>query len=351
MQLLERGRRERPGARRRSRRRRRRCRPACTLTPLDVAEGLARRSRRSAPTHDQRGRRSPKPAERLGGGLGRRRRRTSAGSQTRQRAALGVDRQRGAQRLLARLAVDLDGVAARLRAERDAAAVAVAAWTARRRGRGRCPSGGRPSRRSSRPRRGSSVDAVPARRAFSSARAVSWTRPMLNSSPKTSSSRSTLPVLPMREPAVLAMSGTRVLISTTPPLGPGTAPRMSSRFWSATHVDDLEPALGDALVAHLARAANALEHARRRGRRADRARRAHVVRAVGDRAAAEVVALDRALEALALRGAGDLDLLALLEDVDGQLLADLEALALVAELARWRSGASPDFFRWPSSAL
>src|SRR5204862_5281069 len=42
-----------------------------------------------------------------------------------QRAAPGVYRQRRAQRLLARLAVDLDGVAARRRPERDAAAVAV----------------------------------------------------------------------------------------------------------------------------------------------------------------------------------------------------------------------------------
>src|SRR3954470_18895762 len=100
------------------------------------------------------------------------------------------------------------------------------------------------------------------------------------------------------------------------------------------HVDDLETALGDALVAHLARAADALEHARRRGRRTDRARGAHVVRAVGHGAAAEAVALDRALEALALRDARDLDFLALLEDVDGQLLADLEALAFATELAQ-----------------
>src|SRR5690349_23040693 len=79
------------------------------------------------------------------------------------------------------------------------------------------------------------------------------------------------------------------------------------------HINDLETALGDALVAHLARAANALEHARGRGRGADRARRANVVRAVGHRAAREVVALDGALEALALRDAGDLHGLALLE--------------------------------------
>src|SRR5690606_20005481 len=42
------------------------------------------------------------------------------------------------------------------------------------------------------------------------------------------------------------------------------------------------------------------------------------------RAAAEVVALDGALEALALRGAGDLDGLADRERLDGDRLADLE---------------------------
>src|SRR5256885_5971532 len=98
------------------------------------------------------------------------------------------------------------------------------------------------------------------------------------------------------------------------------------------HVDDLESALGDALVAHLARAADALEHARGRGGCADRARCAHVVRAVGHGTAREVVALDGALEALALRDAGDLHGLALLEDVDLHGLADLQLAGLVAEL-------------------
>ena len=48
--------------------------------------------------------------------------------------------------------------------------------------------------------------------------------------------------------------------------------------------------------------------------------------------AAEVVALDRALEALALGGAGDLDLLADLEGLDGDGVADLQLAGLVAEL-------------------
>src|SRR3954452_3784043 len=97
------------------------------------------------------------------------------------------------------------------------------------------------------------------------------------------------------------------------------------------HVDDLESALGDALIAHLTGAADALEHARGRGRGADRARRAHVVRAVGHGTAREVVALDGALEALALRDAGDLHGLALLEDVDLHGLAPLQLAGLVAK--------------------
>ena len=98
--------------------------------------------------------------------------------------------------------------------------------------------------------------------------------------------------------------------------GPGTAPRTNSRFSLGAHLDDLEAALGDALVAHLAWSANALEDARGRRRGADRARRADVVGAVAGRAAAEAVALDRALEALALRDPGDLDALAGLEHAD-----------------------------------
>src|SRR3954471_6997209 len=117
------------------------------------------------------------------------------------------------------------------------------------------------------------------------------------------------------------------------------------------HVDDLEALLRHALVAHLAGAADALEHARRRRGGADRARGAHVVRAVGDRAAAEAVALDGPLEALALRGAGDLHVLALLEDVDGQLLADLEPVALAAALAYVAQRRGPGLLDMPERGL
>src|SRR5690606_35593970 len=72
------------------------------------------------------------------------------------------------------------------------------------------------------------------------------------------------------------------------------------------------------------------------GAGADRARGADVVGAVADRPAAEVVALDPALEALADRDPRDLDLLAGLEGGDGDVVADLRALlgaeVLVAEL-------------------
>src|SRR5207248_1570458 len=70
----------------------------------------------------------------------------------------------------------------------------------------------------------------------------------------------------------------------------------------------------------------------RRG--ADRAGLADVVRAVALRAALEVVALDRAGEALALRDAGDLDLVARAERVGLADVADLPLARLLAELAQ-----------------
>src|SRR5262245_20134372 len=90
-----------------------------------------------------------------------------------------------------------------------------------------------------------------------------------------------------------------------------------------------EPDLGDAARAHVSGHANTLEDARRRRRRADRAGLADVVRAVRLRTALEVVALDRALEALADRDAGNLDLVAGIEDLDGDVLT-LDRLGEVA---------------------
>src|ERR1700759_4445873 len=98
------------------------------------------------------------------------------------------------------------------------------------------------------------------------------------------------------------------------------------------HLDDRQSALGHPAAAHPTGAAQALEHARGRRRCADRAGCTDVVRAVRLGAALEVVAADRALEAFALRAAGDLDLVARLECLDGDGLADQQLACLVAEL-------------------
>ena len=95
-------------------------------------------------------------------------------------------------------------------------------------------------------------------------------------------------------------------------------------------VDD-EPGLGHALAAESAGHLHSLEDARGRGRGADRARLADVVRAVRGRAAMEAVPLDRSGEALAVRDAAHLHLLARLEHLDGDVLAD-DRLALSAQL-------------------
>src|SRR5438067_10974428 len=94
---------------------------------------------------------------------------------------------------------------------------------------------------------------------------------------------------------------------------------------------DGEPDLRPALPAHAARHLDALEDARRRRRRSDRARLANVVRAVAHRPSVEVVPLDRALEALADADPADLDLVARLERLYRHRLAD-DVLPRAAEL-------------------
>src|SRR3954471_21828074 len=140
------------------------------------------------------------------------------------------------------------------------------------------------------------VAAVPWRRALSSARTHSCTSASFHFAAKTSPSSVTPPCLWSHGAlgsAIRAHLHRAVL-------GPGNGAPDQQQVAVEQDLDDLEPFLGDALAAHATRALDALEHARGRGRGADRARRAHVVRAVRDRAAAEVVTLDRALEALAL---------------------------------------------------
>src|SRR3954454_7250871 len=147
------------------------------------------------------------------------------------------------------------------------------------------------------------VAAVPCRRAFSSARTHSWTRPSVQRASQALASSSTVP------PPIFGALGIRAHLHRG---------ALRARHRAAQHdqvvagadLDDREALLRHALVTHLARQAHALEHARWRGRGADRARRAHVVGAVRLRAGVEVVALDAALEALALRDPRDLHLVA-----------------------------------------
>src|SRR5688500_2429466 len=170
------------------------------------------------------------------------------------------------------------------------------------------------------------VACVPWRRAASSATTHSWTSGPLNGAPNTSSSSVSLPEPPRMEASAI---GAHLHGGA---LGPGDRAAQEHQVLVGDELHDRQALLGDALGAHVAGAADALHHARGRGGRADRSRGAHVVRAVGLRAGVEVVALDRALEALALRDAGDLDLLADLEGLDGHGVAHRELAGLVAEL-------------------
>src|SRR2546423_11749324 len=93
------------------------------------------------------------------------------------------------------------------------------------------------------------VEAVPRRRAFSSARTVSCTSAMWKGSPNTASSRSALPALPMYGAVGLAMR-----LRVRPDLDyraarPGYRTAQQQQVLVRHHVDHLEAALGDALVA------------------------------------------------------------------------------------------------------
>src|SRR5215218_6893568 len=168
---------------------------------------------------------------------------------------------------------------------------------------------------------------VPWRRAASSARTVSCTSGPLNGAPNTASSS-----VSFAEPPRIGASAIGAHLHGGA-LRPGHGAPDEHQVLVRDQLDDGQPALGHAPAAHLAGAADALEHAGGRRRGADRARGAHVVRAVGLGAGGEVVALDRALEALALRGAGDLHGLADLEVLDGHGVPHRELAGLVAELA------------------
>src|SRR5215213_4507953 len=175
---------------------------------------------------------------------------------------------------------------------------------------------------------------VPARSAFSSARTASCTRCGLTSAPKTASSSSKFfDFLPDASSRGALTATVRLLL-----------PDLEQPALRAGHgaLDEEQVALGidrvhdeadlrAALAAHPARHLDALEDARRRCRRPDRARLADVVRAVRDGAAVEVVPLDGSLEALADARAADLDGVARLERLDRHRLAR-DGLGGAAEL-------------------
>src|SRR5439155_25672668 len=136
---------------------------------------------------------------------------------------------------------------------------------------------------------------------------VSWTMCGFTSAPKTPSSRVTFLV----EPRIGALGAATILPhlhEAVARAGDGALHEQQVPF----RVDLVhgQADLGHALAAHAAGHANPLEDPRGRGRRADRAGLADVVRAVARRPTAEVVALDRAGAALAAPLGGDLDALA-----------------------------------------
>src|ERR671923_62078 len=166
---------------------------------------------------------------------------------------------------------------------------------------------------------------VPARRAFSSARTVSCTRCGLRSAPKISDSSVTcLDAFPPPSRSGALGAAMRALLSNLDEAVFGAGNGALDEEQVPLHIDgvDREPDLRHALAAEPAGHPHAFEDAGRRGRGADRPRLAHVVRAVALGAAAEAMALHGAGEALADRDAGDLDVLARLEGLDGDRFPD-----------------------------
>src|SRR3954451_4230641 len=162
------------------------------------------------------------------------------------------------------------------------------------------------------------VACVPWRRAANSATTTSCTSGPLNGVPNTSASSVTAAPPPS---AVASGIGAHLHGGA---LGPRDRAADEHQVAVGHQLDDRQALLGGALGAHVTRPADALEHARRRGRGADRAGGALVVRAVRLRARGVVVALDRALEALALTDPGDLDRVTDLEGLDRDGVADHE---------------------------
>ena len=251
----------------------------------------------------------------------------------RDRPAVGVNRERRAERLAAGLAVDLDRVAARLRAERDAAAPPVGnaeRADARAPGALLAPGLGGRHRDLAAPERGGG--AAPAGVRLGAGGVVD--ERLVEALVEEGRGQVRLGLLAERRRLDRASAIGPHLDRAVLRAGDGAAEHQQMRSASISTTSRL--ALGDALAAHPPGHANALEDAGRVGAGADRAGRADVVRAVRDRPAAEAVALDRALEPLADGDPGDLDALAGLELLDRRRVAHLRpvgrAEVLVAEL-------------------
>ena len=227
---------------------------ACTTVDAGhVAEALQRRHLLGVEDHQRRASRAPL-LERLGGLLGGRLVEARAVEHG-DAAAGGVHRQRRPQGAPARLAVHLHGVVRAASGRRRRRRRGGAGRSARPPGRARCPSGARPWRWSSRPRRGRAWTPCrgagpPGRRAPSRATSDSW-----NSSPNTAAGRSALDCLP----STGALRGGGGGHQSAPHLhgavawaGHGALDQQQVAL--RVHLDDLEASLGDALAAHPARA-------------------------------------------------------------------------------------------------
>ena len=226
--------------------------------------------------------RALEPVERLGGRRSsrarRRRRRRERPTLPRRACTL----ERGAQGAPARLAVHLHGVASRAWGRTRPRRRSSGAPGSSPRGHARCPSGARAWRRRRAPR-----CACASRRCRDGARAAPRARPRRRCRCGTARRRrrraaSRIPGRPAGE-----RSGAALRHRAPPrprPRGPGTDAAQDQQVAVGVDVDDLEPELGHAPVAHLAREPLALHHARRRRAGADRAGRPDVVRAVADRA-------------------------------------------------------------------
>ena len=243
-----------------------------------------------------------------------------------ERAGLRVGGERAAQRRAAGLAVHLRRRSCASSAGRRRRRRSSAARGSCRRGRGRCPSGATASSGRRRRGRGSCAPRVPARgRVQLGAHGLVHEVRLHLDAEDGLLERDALRGLARRveQRSLRRCHGClSSLTSTKPFFGPGTAPLTSSRFRSASTSCTVSPTCVTRLPPMRPAIFIALEDARRSGRGADRARLADVVRAVRDRAAVEVVALDRAGEALADPDPGDLDRVARLEDLDGDGLAD-----------------------------